>query len=103
MPAPFIEEFTGDRLFFMPKKKPPTPQVIDFLWVIYDPETGLYFKAVTNNRSGSWIKNPYAYSSEKKLMTGLAYLKHDKRNGASVVIPFNVDLTSAIPAKVYGE
>ena len=85
----------------MPKKKP-TPQVIDFLWVIYNPETGLYFKAVTNNRSGSWIKNPYAYSSEKKLMTGLEYLKHRYRPG-SMVIPFNIDLTSAMPAKAYGE
>lgn len=87
----------------MPKKKPPTPQVIDFLWLIYNPETGLYFKAVTNNRSGSWMKNPYAYSSEKKLMTGLSYLKYSKCLDVSVVIPFNVDFTSAIPAKVYGE
>lgn len=58
----------------MPKAKDkPVPRA--YVWMIFDSETGLYYKCTPNARYGRWVRIPYGYGSESVLMKAVERIR----------------------------
>lgn len=86
----------------MPSRKKKS-SLMETLWVIYNPVTELYWKAVPNGHYNSWNRLPHIYTTEKKLMTGIAGLRRQGEKAEHMVIPFILDPSSALSVQGYGE
>lgn len=80
-----------------PKLKP-VPRA--YVWMIFDPETGLYYKRTPNARYGRWVRNPYGYGSDHVLMKVVECIRthHPKAQ----VAPYLLDVSYIIDVGSYG-
>lgn len=83
----------------MPKPKvKPAPK--DYLWAIFDSETGMYYKCTPNARYGRWVRIPYGYGSEKVLMKTLERIRSSYPRAQ--VIPYALSSSYITDVEHYG-
>jgi hypothetical protein len=83
----------------MPKPKvQPTPKA--YVWIIFDPVTGSYYKRTPNAHYGRWVSVPYGYGSENLLLKALAAIRahHPKAQ----VIPYSQVPSFIVDVEQYG-
>ena len=80
-----------------PKAKP-APRA--YVWMIFDPETGLYYKCTPNAHYGNWVRIPYGYGSEKTLMKALERIRN--YNPQAQVVPYSLVDSCIVDVAHYG-
>lgn len=80
-----------------PKLKP-VPRA--YVWMIFDPETGLYYKRTPNARCGRWVRNPYGYGSDHVLMKVVDGIR--THHPQAQVVPYALATESITDVENYG-
>lgn len=74
------------------KKTGPGP----YVWVILDPDTGLYFKQTSPTARTGWFRKPFVFTSEKHLLSCVDWLKAFVPNAQVVPYVLNIDYATDI-------
>lgn len=83
----------------MPKPKvQPAPKA--YVWMIFDPATGQYYKRTPNARDGRWVSVPYGYGSENLLLKALTAIRTHRPKAQ--VIPYSQVPSFIVDVEQYG-